>query len=297
MTKLAHQKLEEAGQTIPDTLKVSTLCKLLSDLSYMKTPIEIVLTTPKYSNDFDETCTYLQSRVPPERRKGNNKKNITISQAHAALIGNSGNNNNGTNDNPTEEERVRFANELRRRRGNDNTTNSEISIPANEWPTTDNEQCAIDFLQSSDDLGYSPADRENTDPTAVDLSDETINNEALHASSPAMKAPFDEHVGSLLKIPYGEEVAVVEVLDRKRTPHIDGRLVEKHDNSPLDPRRYNVRMPNSEIREHTANLVAENLFAQCDEDGNYRILFDEIIDHKHDETAIPIGKDTYFDKR
>ena len=153
------------------------------------------------------------------------------------------------------------------------------------------------FFQSSDDLGYSPADRENTDPTAVDLSDETINNEALYASSPAMKAPFDEHVGSLLKIPYGEEVAVVEVLDRKRTPHIDGRLVEKHDNSPLDNRRYNVRMPNSEIREYTANLVAENLFAQCDEDGNYRILFDEIIDHKHDETAIPIGKDTYFEKR
>ena len=56
-------------------------------------------------------------------------------------------------------------------------------------------------------------------------------------------------------------------------------------------------MPNSEIRECTANLVAENLFAQCDEDGNYRILFDEIIDYKHDETAIPIGKDTYFDKR
>ena len=162
---------------------------------------------------------------------------------------------------------------------------------------TDNEQWAIDFLQSSDDLGYSPADRENTDPTAVDLSDETINNEALFASSPAMKAPFDEHVGSLLKIPYGEEVAVVEVLDRKRTPHIDSRLVEKHDNSPLDNRRYSVRMPNSEIREYTANLIAENLFAQCDEDGTYRVLFDEIIDHKHDETAIPIGKDTYFDKR
>ena len=138
VTKLAHQKLEEAGQTIPDTMKVSTLCNRLSDLSYMKTPIEIVLTTPKYSNDFDETCTYLQSRVPPERRKGNDKKNITISQAHAALVGNSGNNNNGTNDNPTEEERVRFANELRRRRGNDNTTNSEITIPANEWPTWPN---------------------------------------------------------------------------------------------------------------------------------------------------------------
>ena len=85
-------------------------------------------------------------------------------------------------------------------------------------------------------------------------------------------------------------MAVVEVLDRKRTQHIDSRLVEKHDNSRLDTRRYNVRMPNSEIREHTANLVAENLFAQCDEDGNYRILFDQIIDHKHDETAIPIEK-------
>ena len=32
-------------------------------------------------------------------------------------------------------------------------------------------------------------------------------------------------------------------------------------------------------------------------DGNYAILLDEIIDHKHDETATPIGQDTYYDKR
>lgn len=60
-------------------------------------------------------------------------------------------------------------------------------------------------------LGYSPTDLD--DSNAIDLSHETINNEALHASTPAMKAPFDEHVGSLLKILYGEETAVVEVLN------------------------------------------------------------------------------------
>lgn len=43
-------------------------------------------------------------------------------------------------------------------------------------------------------------------------------------------------------------------------------------------------------------MVAENLISQC-EDCNYRVLFDEIIDHKHGETGIPIGQDNYFEKR
>ena len=176
----------------------------------------------------------------------------------------------------------------------------DATIRANDKNSalSDEELWAIDFLQLSDDLGYSPNETINTAFNAIDLSSESINNEPLFTSEPALNALLDEHIGSLIKIPYKEEHAVVEVLDRKRTNHIDNRLVGRKRSDPtLDTRRYTVRMPNSEIREYTANLVAENLFAQCDDDGNYAILLDEIIDHKHDETATPIGQDTYYDKR
>ena len=122
------------------------------------------------------------------------------------------------------------------------------------------------------DLGYSPNETINTAFNAIDLSSESINNEPLFTSEPALNALLDEHIGSLIKIPYKEEHAVVEVLDRKRTNHIDNRLVgRKHSDPTLDTRRYTVRMPNSEIREYTANLVAENLFAQYNEDCAIKI--------------------------
>ena len=148
------------------------------------------------------------------------------------------------------------------------------------------------------DLGYTPNETEHPDFNAIDLSNETTNNEPLFTSEPALNALLDEHIGSLIKILYEEKFAVVEVLDKKRTNHIDNRLVgRKHSDPTLDTRRYTVCMPNSDIREYTANLVAENHFAQCDNDGNYAILLDYIIDHKHDKSATPIGQGTYYYKR
>ena len=33
------------------------------------------------------------------------------------------------------------------------------------------------------------------------------------------------------------------------------------------------------------NAIAQNIFAQVDEDGNRHVLFDEITDHRSDESA------------
>ena len=35
-----------------------------------------------------------------------------------------------------------------------------------------------------------------------------------------------------------------------------------------------------------ANAIAINMFAQVDEEGNMYVLFDEITDHRSDETAV-----------
>jgi hypothetical protein len=38
--------------------------------------------------------------------------------------------------------------------------------------------------------------------------------------------------------------------------------------------------------EHAANVIAENMWAQCDIDGNQCRLLEAIVDHKTDEHAI-----------
>ena len=109
---------------------------------------------------------------------------------------------------------------------------SFLSIPVltSPWPSNIAIPRRVNLLQRrhvSDNcppiqlgLGYSPNETVNTDFNAIDLSNETIINEPLFTSEPALNALLDEHIGSLIKIPYEEEYAVVEVLDRKRTNHM-----------------------------------------------------------------------------
>ena len=44
-------------------------------------------------------------------------------------------------------------------------------------------------------------------------------------------------------------------------------------------------------------MVAENLHAQCDSDGDMVKLIDEIVDHKSDNTATKVSDGKYFDNR
>ena len=36
------------------------------------------------------------------------------------------------------------------------------------------------------------------------------------------------------------------------------------------------------------NEIAENIFAQCDDEGRHQALLDEIIDHKRDARALQV---------
>ena len=40
---------------------------------------------------------------------------------------------------------------------------------------------------------------------------------------------------------------------------------------------------------NTANVIAENMFAQVDDEVNQYFLMNEITDHRKDKTAIPIS--------
>ena len=44
----------------------------------------------------------------------------------------------------------------------------------------------------------------------------------------------------------------------------------------------------------TANLIAEYLFSQVDDDGNHQVLLDKIIDHRVDTKTVVQEKDAYI---
>ena len=67
-----------------------------------------------------------------------------------------------------------------------------------------------------------------------------------------------------------------------------------NNNPILDTREYVVEFMDGHEETMTANLIAEHLFSQIDDDGNRQVLLDEIIDHRVDIKTAVQEKDAYI---
>jgi hypothetical protein len=66
----------------------------------------------------------------------------------------------------------------------------------------------------------------------------------------------------------------------RRKRELDGTWKGRaNPNSMLDSRTYEIEFPDGSSDEYTANVIAENMYAQCDTEGNQFNIMDCIIDH------------------
>jgi hypothetical protein len=97
---------------------------------------------------------------------------------------------------------------------------------------------------------------------------------------------FDNYIGSEITVQRSDTSSRARV--KKRTRHeVTGDLVGRCDHTPyLSTASYDVEFPDSEIESYTVNQVAENLYSQCDDEGNMFLVLSEIVDHKKGDDAI-----------
>lgn len=96
---------------------------------------------------------------------------------------------------------------------------------------------------------------------------------------------YDQYVGAEVVLPIGDEMRSAKVRKRKR--QLDGTLSGKANANPiLDTRTYEVEFADGQTAELTANVIAQNMFAQCDSEGNQYLLLAGILDHRKDSSAI-----------
>jgi hypothetical protein len=57
-------------------------------------------------------------------------------------------------------------------------------------------------------------------------------------------------------------------------------------NPILDTRTYNVEFPDDRSEEYTANVIAENMYAKYDEEGNHFLMLQDIFGHNVDGHAV-----------
>ena len=95
----------------------------------------------------------------------------------------------------------------------------------------------------------------------------------------------DNYVGAEVNLSFGGAMHSVSV--RRRARDAEGELFGTRNSNPiLDTRSYEVEFPDGDVAEFTANVIAENMFLQCDGAGNQYRLMSGIVDHKSNNKAV-----------
>jgi hypothetical protein len=96
---------------------------------------------------------------------------------------------------------------------------------------------------------------------------------------------YYQYFGSQVRVPIGDEIRSGKVM--RHTHEIDGTVEgQTNANSMLDTRTYDIDFPDGCSDECTANVILENMYLQCDEEGNQFKLMGCIVDLKTDYHAV-----------
>jgi hypothetical protein len=96
---------------------------------------------------------------------------------------------------------------------------------------------------------------------------------------------YDQYVGTHVRVPIGDDILSGKVFRRKRDLdyNVSGRA---NSNSMLDTKTYEIEFLDGRRNEYTDNVIADNMYAQCDIEGRQYNLMEGIVDHKTDGYAI-----------
>jgi hypothetical protein len=95
----------------------------------------------------------------------------------------------------------------------------------------------------------------------------------------------DNYIGAELTLQQGDEVTTTRV-KRRKLDNFGNAIGKANLNPILDTRLYALEFANGIEAECSANVIAENMWAQCDIDGNQCQLLEATIDHESDKHAV-----------
>jgi len=171
-------------------------------------------------------------------------------------------------------------------------TQLELQTPEYKDMFSDFDKSIKDKLKEKD-RGYAGSKPNPEDWTDLTEFDSVFNEEFNKIFNDPHIKEADDYTPEVLEDTYlnmelalprnseGPEFAKVT----KRLRDADGIPIgTAHDNPILDSRVYEVEYPDGYKASLAANVIAQNMFAQVDAEGNRHVLFDEIVDHRTDGT-------------
>ena len=97
---------------------------------------------------------------------------------------------------------------------------------------------------------------------------------------------FDMFINAEVLLPQnGEHMKAATVIGRASDKN--GNATGSYSSNPiLNTHVYDVMFPDGAVQQYAANIIAENLYSQIDEEGQRYLFLDYIIDHKSNELAV-----------
>ena len=96
---------------------------------------------------------------------------------------------------------------------------------------------------------------------------------------------YNQYVGAEVELLQGDRVMTGKVKRRKTNPDgmVQGRAIS---NPILDSRTYDMEFPDGQTVKYSANIIAQNMYSQCNTEGNQYLLLKGIVDW---EKTIPLS--------
>ena len=95
----------------------------------------------------------------------------------------------------------------------------------------------------------------------------------------------DNYVGAEVNLSFGGTMRSGSV--KRQARDTEGDLFGTRNSNPiLETCSYEVEFPDGNVAEFSANVIAENMFSQCDGAGNRYRLMSGIVDHKSNNKAV-----------
>ena len=97
----------------------------------------------------------------------------------------------------------------------------------------------------------------------------------------------DNYLHMQLSLPHGKEDELMYGYVKRQVVDINGKPIGNHNNNPLlDTRQYEIEFMDGSTDVIAANVIAENLLSQVDEEGYQQLFLHDVSDHFMDTTAV-----------
>ena len=135
---------------------------------------------------------------------------------------------------------------------------------------------------------YSESDLEIVTPSLDRYEDDEEHQTHMPEVDDITPEVIENYIGAEIMIYHGDTVAQGSVKRRKR--NVEVNTIGKANSNPIiDTKTYEVEFEDGSMSTYSEDVIAESMYAQCDEEGQQYLLFGSILDHNTDGHALLVA--------